>query len=301
MEYVLAIVNHGSFSAAAKHCFISQPSLSIQIRNLEDELGVVIFDRGSKPIIPTDSGLLIVEQARNAVTEFYSIKDVADNIKGMTSGHLRLGVIPTVSPYLMPRFIPEFIRICPTVDLEIRDMFPEDVVDALDRDLIDVAILSGGDLPAQFNEKKLFIDKIYAYVSTRNKLYGQEVLFQEDVDRNIDKLLFMSGGICLRSHRLKLTEAAKKADVSYRFTSSTVETLMHTVDEIGAFTMIPGMAVDYIPAEKRKQVKVFAQTDAYRTITMAVGRTCVKKALITAVYRSALAAERKSSQNTSLR
>ena len=287
LEYFLAVVNHGSFSTAAESSFVTQPSLSMQISHLEDELGVILLDRSSKPIVPTEAGRVVLEQARRAVSAFYSTKEKVNDLKGEVSGRLRLGVIPTVAPYLMPWFIPEFLKRYPKVVLDIRDMFTADLIEALNRDTIDIAILSGG-IDMKIRETNLFDDKLYVYVSPKNKLYNQQSVLIQEID--VRQLLILSEGNCLRNQILTLCKARKKIKLAYNFVNTSLETLMHTVDTTSMLTIIPGMAIEYIPEEKRKQIKPFGKVDAKRTITMAVGRTYVKDSLVRAVRESVLAA-----------
>ena len=283
-EYLLAVANHGSFSSAAQHCFVTQPSLSIQIQNLEDELGVILLDRSQKPIVPTEAGLIVLEQAREAVAAFYTTKEKVNNLKGGLSGKLRLGVIPTISPYLMPKFVPEFTKRCPNVELDIRDMFTSDIIDGLSRDMIDIAILSGG-YQVKIEETKLFKDKLYFYVSPKSELYNRREILIEDVD--LKQLLVISEGDCMRNQVLKLMCLPKKKIKSpYNFANCSLETLMNMVDVTSAVTIIPGMAIDFIPENRRKQIKPFAKMNAHRKISMAVGRIYVKESLVNAVKES---------------
>jgi len=287
LEYFLAVANYGSFSAAAERCFVSQPSLSMQISNLEDELGATLLDRNNKPIIPTEAGQIVLEQAKEAIASFYSVKEKMHNLKGKLTGKLRLGVIPTISPFLMPKFVPEFMKRCPKVTLDIRDMFTADIIDALSRDMIDIAILSGG-YQIKIHETKLFNDRLYAYVSPRNPLFGRKSILTEDID--MEQLLILSEGNCLRNQTLKLCKATKdKIKSSYNFANCSLETLMHMVDASSAITIIPEMAIDLIPENKYNQIKPFSNTNAHRKISMAVGHTYVKEAIVNAVKDSMMA------------
>ena len=124
LEYLLAVANCGSFSLAAEHCFVTQPSLSMQVKSLEEELGVVLLDRSKKPVIPTEAGEVVLEQARETIKAYNYIKEAVSELKGETAGKLRLGVIPTIAPYLLHKFIPAFVRdypkkkdLTPTIDL----------------------------------------------------------------------------------------------------------------------------------------------------------------------------------------
>jgi len=170
LEYLLAVANHGSFSQAAEKCFVTQPSLSMQVKNLEEELGVILLDRSKKPVIPTEAGTLVLNQAREAVMAFRRVTEAVNDLKGEVSGLLRLGVIPTIAPYLLHRFVPEFTRKYPKVELQIKEMVTADIVAALNRDMLDAAILAGGTSPGEIIEEELFDDRFYAYVSPMHPL-----------------------------------------------------------------------------------------------------------------------------------
>lgn len=144
LEYLLAVANCGSFSLAAEHCFVTQPSLSMQIKSLEEELGVVLLDRSKKPVIPTEAGEVVLAEIRETLRAYDHIREAVAELKGETSGRLRLGVIPTIAPYLLHKFIPDFVRDYPKVELEIAEMVTADIVDALRRDRIDAALVAGG-------------------------------------------------------------------------------------------------------------------------------------------------------------
>ena len=127
LEYLLAVANCGSFSLAAEHCFVTQPSLSMQVKALEEELGVVLLDRSKKPVIPTEAGDVVLERARETLRAYNNIRESVAELKGETSGKLRLGVIPTIAPYLLHKFIPAFVRDYPKVELEISEMITSDI------------------------------------------------------------------------------------------------------------------------------------------------------------------------------
>ncbi len=143
LEYLLAVANCGSFSLAAQHCFVTQPSLSMQVKALEEELGVVLLDRSKKPVIPTEAGEAVLERARETLRAYNSIREAVAELRGETAGRLRLGVIPTIAPYLLHKFLPAFVRDYPKVELEISEMVTADIVEALRRDRIDAALVAG--------------------------------------------------------------------------------------------------------------------------------------------------------------
>ncbi|MEG0498346.1 MAG: LysR family transcriptional regulator, partial [Alistipes sp.] len=133
LEYLLAVANCGSFSIAAEHCFVTQPSLSMQVKSLEEELSVILLDRSKKPVIPTEAGEVVLAQAREAIKAYNYIKESVAELKGEISGKLRLGIIPTIAPYLLHKFLPAFVRDFPKVELEISEMVTADIIEALRR------------------------------------------------------------------------------------------------------------------------------------------------------------------------
>ena len=287
LEYFLAVTCYGSFSAAAKHCFVSQPSLSMQISNLEDELGVILLDRTQKPIIPTETGMIVLQQAKEAVASFYTTKERVNELKGEHSGMLRMGIIPTISPYLLPKFIPNFMKKYPKVELDFRDMMPLALINALECDVIDIAIYPSG-MPIKIKEIKLFNDRLYLYISPKNELYTRSEIHLNDID--VEQLLILSEGSTANIKELKqLYLKNQKAKLQYNLTNSSIETMMHVVDVTSGITVIPGIIIDFLPEERRKHIRPFAKIDAHRKIVMAVRRTYVKESLVNAVKESIIA------------
>ncbi len=182
LEYLLAVANCGSFSQAAEHCFVTQPSLSMQVKALEEELGVVLLDRSKKPVIPTEAGEVVIGKARETLKAYNCIREAVSELKGETAGKLRLGVIPTIAPYLLHKFIPAFVRDYPKVELEISEMITSDIVEALKRDRIDAALVASGTCGEGITEQELFSDRFYAYVSPENPLFERSNIRIEDID-----------------------------------------------------------------------------------------------------------------------
>ena len=224
LEYLLAVANCGSFSLASEKCFVTQPSLSMQIKNLEEELGVVLLDRSRKPVIATDAGEVVIRQAREAIKSFKMVRESVADLRGEISGVLRLGVIPTIAPYLLHRFVPGCARDYPNVELQIRELMTADIIRALGRDMLDAAILAGGTSPDGIQEEELFNDRFYAYVSTGHPLFERSNIRIEDID--VRRLLLLSEGNCLRDQVLELCQAQKGVQRQYSFESGSLETLI---------------------------------------------------------------------------
>lgn len=286
LEYLLAVANFGSFSVAAEHCFVTQPSLSMQIKSLEDELGVMLLDRSKKPVIPTEAGEAVLAQARETLREYNSIKEVVARIKGEMSGRIRLGVIPTIAPYMLHKFIPDFVQRYPKVELEIREMKTEYIIDALNRDRIDAALVAGGTCGDGILEYDLFDDRFFAYVSPDSPLYNKSNIRIEDIDMR--DLILLSAGNCMRDQVLELCQARKGVPAHYSFESGSLDTLMRIVDCTSCMTVIPEMAVEYIPKERRSQVKNLLKGASSRKISLAIRRTYVKKSIVDALKETIL-------------
>lgn len=286
LEYLLAVANFGSFSVAAEHCFVTQPSLSMQIKSLEDELGVMLLDRSKKPVIPTEAGEAVLAQARETLRGYNSIKEVVARIKGEMSGRIRLGVIPTIAPYMLHKFIPDFVQRYPKVELEIREMKTEYIIDALNRDRIDAALVAGGTCGDGILEYDLFDDRFFAYVSPDSPLYNKSNIRIEDIDMR--DLILLSSGNCMRDQVLELCQARKGVPAHYSFESGSLDTLMRIVDCTSCMTVIPEMAVEYVPKERRSQVKNLLKGASSRKISLAIRRTYVKKSIVDALKETIL-------------
>ena len=281
LEYLLAVANCGSFSQAAEHCFVTQPSLSMQVKALEEELDVILLDRSKKPVVPTEAGEVVLEQVRETLRAFNYIREAVSELKGETTGRLRLGVIPTIAPYLMHRFMPEFVRRYPRVELEISEMKTADIVEALKRDRLDAALVAGGTCGDGIQEHELFNDRFFVYVSPENPLYERQNIRIEDIDPK--SLVILSPGNCMRDQIIELCQAKRALPSNFSFESGSLETLMRIVDCTQSLTVIPDMAIEFIPADRRDRVKILAKGATSRKIAVAVRRTYVKGSIIRAL------------------
>ncbi len=287
LEYLLAVANCGSFSAAAEKCFVMQPSLSMQIKNLEEELGIVLLDRTRKPVVPTNAGEAVLRQARETVKAFEAIREIVANLKNDVSGTLRLGIIPTIAPYLLHRLIPDFTKKYPKVDLIIREMKSRDIIHALRHDMLDAAIMSGGTIPDDIQEEDLFNDRFFVYVSPDHPLRQRNNIRIEDIDPR--RMLLLSEGNCLRDQILELCLPRKNTTRQYAFDCNSIETLMRIVDSTpNSFTVVPEMVTEFIEEPHRSQLKTLAKGAVSRKISIAVRRTYAKSSLIAALKESIL-------------
>ncbi len=290
LEYLLAVANCGSFSLAAQQSFVTQPSLSMQIKALEEELGVILLDRTKKPVIPTEAGEVVIRNAREALKSYNYVRESVNELKGEIAGTLRLGVIPTVGPYLLHRFIPAFIRRYPKIELDIYEMETAPIAEALQKDALDAALVASGTTPDGIMEYELFSDRFHLYVSPSSDLYERANVRVEDID--MKQLILLSQGHCLRDQVLELCQAHRAVHSKYNFECGTMETLMRIVDCTNCVTVLPEMATAFVPDERRRQIKTLAKGAMSRKIALAVRRTYVKHSIISALRDAVLECNR---------
>jgi LysR family hydrogen peroxide-inducible transcriptional activator len=190
-------------------------------------------------------------------------------------------VIPTIAPYLLHKFIPEFVKRYPRVELEIREMVTADIVESLRRDRIDAALVASGTCGEGIQEHDLFSDTFYAYVSPSNPLIERSNIRIEDID--MKDLILLSRGNCMRDQIIELCQARRNLPSHYYFESGSLDTLMRIVDCTSCLTIIPEMALEYIPASRKHQIKTLAKSATSRRIALAVRRTYVKTSIIRAL------------------
>ena len=192
LKYTLAIAEHKNFTKAAESCFVTQPTLSTQIQKLEDELNVIIFDRGKKPIELTDVGRKIVFQARNIVNEAERIQDIVDQQKGFIGGEFRLGIIPTIMPTLLPMFLKNFIKKYPKVKLKIEELTTEEVLARINDGHLDAAIAATPLENETIKERVLYYEPFVAYIPENHRLKNKKKIEISDLD--IEDMLLLEDG-----------------------------------------------------------------------------------------------------------
>lgn len=184
LEYVVAVDTHRHFEKAAQHCFVTQATLSMMIKKLEQELSVVLFDRSRQPVIPTDVGKTIIEQARLVLKETEQLRQLSHLAQSGSQGSLKVGIIPTLAPYLLPLFLTDFLKKYRSVRLKITEQTTEQLLHLLATDKLDVGIMATPLTEKGFAEKHLFYEEFKVYVSDQNKSLRKKYILAEDIDVN---------------------------------------------------------------------------------------------------------------------
>lgn len=279
LEYLLAVANCGSFSLAAQHCFVTQPSLSMQVKGLEEELGVILLDRSKKPVIPTQAGEAVLEQVREVLQAYYNIREMVSQRNGQTGGVLRLGVIPSVGPYLLHKLLPVFQRDYPGVELRVSEASHGQLADDLKRDRIDTAIVAQGTC-GDVHEHELFDDPFCLYVSPQSPLYARTNVRYDELDPS--QIILPPAGSCLRDQILGMLSLPKQTQFASVETGS-VEGAIRLVDQMDLVAILPQMTLTDLPEQKRDGIKMLARGAISRKIVVAVRRTYVKSVLVRAL------------------
>ena len=283
LEYVIAVDRHRNFAQAAEHCYVTQPTLSMQIQKLEEELDIIIFDRSKKPVIATDVGRLIVEQAQVICKEFARIPEIIKSCKGEVSGTLNIGIIPTIAPYLVPLFLMKFMKSYPDVSVNITEMTTVQIIKGLKDSIIDCGILATPLHEKNITEIPLFYEPLVAYVSPKNHLHKQKTLLPDDIDGS--ELLLLTDEHCLRSQITNLcnSKVDKGENSRLNYITGSLETIKRMVELNSGVTLLPELAIANFSLKQMNMVRYFRGIEPVREVSIVVHRNYVKPTLINAL------------------
>jgi LysR family transcriptional regulator, hydrogen peroxide-inducible genes activator len=285
LEYIVAVDTYRHFGKAAEHCFITQPTLSMQIKKLEEDLEIFIFDRSKQPLIPTDVGQQIVDQARIVLKQSEEINNIVKEHKGQVSGMLRVGIIPTLAPYLLPIFIGKYKRKYPNIFIKVVEQTTENIINLLNKDLIDVGILVTPLKEEKINEKPIFYEEMLIYANASHRLHKQQEITLKDIAT--PEIWLLSDGHCFRDQVINLCSFLGTTDsnLPFHFEAGSLETLMNIVDREGGLTLIPELAKNGMSDKRLANVKSFTNFKPLREVSLAYSRHFAKHKLINLLWR----------------
>ncbi|HAS44055.1 MAG TPA: DNA-binding transcriptional regulator OxyR [Microscillaceae bacterium] len=285
LEYIVAVDTYRHFATAAENCFVTQPTLSMQIKKMEEDLGVMIFDRSKQPVIPTDVGKLIIEQARVTLRESGKIKDIVQSFQNKVNGELKVGIIPTLAPYLLPLFVGSFTREYPDIQLLVHELLTEEIMDHLQKDILDVGLLVTPLREKNIVEKPLFYEEIMVYSNLTHPILQSKNLQPKDIAQQ--DFWMLNDGHCFHSQVVNLCgyqeQAQKQQTFSYR--SGSLETLKKMVEVEGGFTLLPELAIADLPDDKKNQARKFDQVTPLREISLVYIRNFAKSKLLNLLFK----------------
>lgn len=299
LEYIVAVDTYRHFGKAAESCFITQPTLSMQIKKLEEDLEIIIFDRSRQPLIPTDVGQRIIEQARVVLKEAEEITGIVKDHKHEVSGMLRIGIIPTLAPYLLPIFIGRYKKLYPNIHIKVVEKTTGEIVKLLQKDLIDVGILVTPLKEEKIIEKPIFYEEMLVYINSESELHKKETITLKDIA--IPEIWLLSDGHCFRDQVINLCSFLGTVDsgLPFHFEAGSLETLMNIVDREGGITLIPELATLGMQENRLKNVRQFSNLKPLREVSLAYSRHFAKHKLINLLWREIKAALPKELQNES--
>ena len=286
LQYIIAVARWGSFTTAAEKCFVTQPTLSMQVQKLEEELNVQLFDRNKKPVAPTPIGRKIVAQAAIAVGESMRIKDIIDQEKGSVSGEFYLGIIPSVMPALLPIFLKTYTKKFPKVTLHLEEMQTSDMLSAIRGRVIDAGI-AATPLDAQdIEEEPLYLEPMVAFVERESPLFAKKKIVPADLAG--EQLLLLENGHCFRNSVLNLCSEAHKNvyKQKFRLSSGNFDTLIGLTKDGFGTTVLPYLNTLTLCKEDQDAIREFEKPVPSREISLIRSSTQLRRSISDSIVQT---------------
>ncbi len=285
LEYIVAVDTYRHFGRAAENCFITQPTLSMQIKKLEEDLEIIIFDRSRHPLMPTDVGQRIIDQARIVLKQSEEINNIVKDHKNQVSGLIRIGIIPTMAPYLLPVFIGNYKRKYPNIFIKVIEENTDNIVKLLHKDLIDVGILATPLNEDKISEKPIFYEEMLIYANPSHPLHKLKEITVKDIAT--PEIWLLSDGHCFRDQVINLCSlvGTTEGGLPFQFEAGSLETLMNIVDREGGLTLIPELAKIGMSEKRLANVKSFTSIKPLREVSLVFSRHFAKYKLINLLWR----------------
>lgn len=290
LEYIVAVHTYRNFTVAAGHCYVTQPTLSAMIQRLEEELDVVIFDRSKKPVEATPAGLEIIARAQKILAETAALRHYAAELHQGFSGELRIAVIPTLAPYLLPLFVGNFLRNYPDIHLVVNELTTASIIRKLQSGDIEIGILALPLTEPDIQEIPLFEEPFYVYQSRGGQQHLKKYLLPDDLDA--DRLWLLEEGHCLRTQVMHLCRLRNDAGMHKQlaYEAGSIEALIQLVDHYEGVTIVPHLAVEQLAETKRGQVYSFAHPIPSRTVGIVTRRHFPRIKILEALRTEIIAA-----------
>jgi LysR family hydrogen peroxide-inducible transcriptional activator len=284
LEYILAVERYRHFGRAAEACNVTQPTLSAMIGKLEEELNAKLFDRNRQPICPTPVGEQVLRQAKEVLAQADSIKDIVEEEKHSLNGTFRVGILPTIAPYLLPRFFPQLMKKYPTLDIRVREMKTHEIKEALLQGDIDAGILAQIEGLEEYEQTHLFYEKYEGYVSREDALFAKETLRTSDVASSRD-LWLLDEGHCFRDQMVRFCQMKSSQTSQLAYNLGSMETFMRMVESGKGITFIPELAVMQLSGEQKELVRPFAIPVPTRQLILITNRNFIRQTLLDVIVK----------------
>ncbi|MBS1500631.1 MAG: LysR family transcriptional regulator [Bacteroidetes bacterium] len=288
LEYIVAVDTYRSFVMAAQKCSVTQPTLSMQVQKLEETLGVKVFDRSMQPVTPTDIGIEIIAQARIILAESEKIREIITDKDKELSGELKIGIISTLAPYVLPKLISEFVHKYPLVKLVILEQTTNEIAQQLKSGTLDCGIISGALHEPLLTEIPVFYENFVVYASKHSKLAKKKSIGPEDIDT--DELYLLNEAHCMRGQVLNICKGrhSAKGPQHFEYSPDSLETLKRMVDQNGGATLLPELALIDLSDKQSGKVHYFKGPEPAREISIVIGKSFLKRRMIEALKNEIL-------------
>lgn len=261
LKYLVALADHGHFGRAANACFVSQPALSMQIMKLEESLGIKLLERTNKSVLLTDHGIVIVERARYILSQIEEVREIAKSAKDPYSGELRMGVFPTLAPYLLPLIIPQLSKAYPKLSFYLIEAQTAVLIEQLKQGKLHAALLAHPVIEKSFSSTVLFEEEFLLATPARHPFTQLKSVKQQDLDNK--NLLLLEEGHCMRDQALALCHRMQASE-NQNFRATSLETLRHMISAGVGITLMPSLAcsssdtISYVPFSAPKPTRSIA-------------------------------------------
>lgn len=279
IKYVLALDTYRHFVKAAESCFVTQSTLTIQVKKLEDEIGISLFDRSAQPLKPTPMGEMFIGKARQINREIQELKESFNAEYNQTEGKFKMGIIPTLSPYLLPRFISEFLQSHPETQLEIEELESETIINYINQGRLDIGILSTPTNENDIKEIPLFTEPFVLYSNLNSDLLNKKDRINVNA-LDTKKIWLLRKGHCFRNQMVRFCELTEKMSIidNLELEAGSIETLKRMIKETSGYTLIPQLSYD--EATDIGHIKRFTAPEPAREISLVVHKKFSKKRLV---------------------
>ena len=277
LQYTLAVAEEGNFTQAAEKCFVTQPTLSMQVQKLEEELAVKLFNRSTKPISLTTIGEKIIKQAKIILKEARRMDDIVSMERGIVGGNFRLGIIPTIMPTLLPLFLNTFIKKFPKVNLKIEELNTAAIVEELKNGKLDAGIAASPLEDSKLIEKPLYYEPFVGYIPQTHPLSKLKSLNPSDLEKM--DILVLEDGHCFREHVLKLCQTPNPTN-SFNLKSGSFETLIHLANDGLGMTLLPYLQTRNLSPKNKENLRPFESPEPAREISLIYSKSQLKLPVI---------------------
>ncbi|MCB0688263.1 MAG: LysR family transcriptional regulator [Saprospiraceae bacterium] len=276
LEYVVALDQHRHYVTAAEHCFVSQPNLTMQIKRLEDELGVRIFDRDKKPLVPTEVGREVIARSRQILREAKRLVEFVNHEKEAVEGEFNIGIIPTLAPYLLPKFLPSLMKLNPKIHLKIQELQTEQIITHLENGMLDIGFLV---TPLHLNsirEIPLFYEPFLLYLPKNHRFIKEKLIVAEDLDPK--EILVLDEGHCFRDQALSICGSKNSSSIGFDYQSGSIEALKNLVQEGIGYTLVPELSV--LHELESPHIRRFMHPQPVREVSIVVHSSFIKESFV---------------------